>query len=182
MVAAPGSLLRRSGSGAQRSPLPSHATLPSLPPSAERWPSGRLKPPADVCPQGCENVSLRGAARSSSKRSRQRKLQRNNAMSKRARGGRGVNLWCFVPLRFSPFFAFVFRRFWRHRCPRPPWRRRRPPPHRHTTRRIAAAATPKTSFAARARPSTPSARGIVTWASISWRSTFTDRRPLKSLP
>ena len=62
LVAAPGSLLRRSGSGAQRSPLPSHATLPSLPPSAERWPSGRLKPPADVCPQGCENVSLRGAA------------------------------------------------------------------------------------------------------------------------
>ena len=114
MVAAPGSLLRRSGSGAQRSPLPSHATLPSLPPSAERWPSGRLKPPADVCPQVRERLSRR-RTRSSSKRSRQRKLQRNNAMSKRARGGRGVNLWCFVPLRFSPFFAFVFRRFWRHR-------------------------------------------------------------------
>ena len=53
------------GSGAQRYPLPSHATLPSLPPSAERWPSDRLKPPADVCPG--ERLSRDGARSSSNK-------------------------------------------------------------------------------------------------------------------
>ena len=89
----------------RRSALPSPHTLPFLASALCRalairqteTTSGRLS-------SGCENVSLRGPrrTRSSSKRSRQRKLQRNNAMSKRARGG--VNLWCFVP----PFSA-IFR-------------------------------------------------------------------------